>query len=79
VELEVRCGGQGETAMRVMEHERLECLLNYVVNVDLLKIPATKTDMFSKWGLFSTIIWGEKNFEECIRARNGTRDSENQK
>jgi hypothetical protein len=50
VEREVRCGGQGEKVMRVMEHEGPMCLCNCVVNVVLLKIPATKNRNVFKMG-----------------------------
>jgi hypothetical protein len=50
VELVVRCDEQGEKATRLMENEGLVCLCNYVVNVILLKIPATKKQTYSKNG-----------------------------
>jgi len=66
VELAVRCDGQGEKVMRVMEHEWLVYLCNYVVNVVLLKIPATKNKHMLKMRPLQYHNLGEKNFEECV-------------
>lgn len=74
-----RCDGQGEKVTRVKEHEGLVYLCNYVVNVVLLKIPATKNKRILKMRPFQYHTLGEKNFEECVQASNETRDSENQK
>lgn len=50
-ELAVECGGQGETEMRMMEHEALVCSRSCVVNVVLLKYPAIKNRNASNWEL----------------------------
>jgi len=62
VELAARCDGQGEKAMRVTEHEGLVYLCNYVVNVVLLKIPATKNKHIPKMSPFQYHNLGEKNY-----------------
>ena len=66
VELVARCDGQGEKVMRVREHEGLVYLCNYVVNVVLLKIPATKNKHILKMMLLQYHNLGEKTFEECV-------------